>query len=94
MHWCSRVIIVDATMNEPAEESTFLGKLQREKFGVVAGVTFAAVGSVIAFFAHMSIVIFAFSKTVGLALRRCSFRFTTCSTGSRPGLTINRYLTV
>lgn len=60
------VIIVDATMNEPAEESTFLGKLQREKFGVVAGVTFAAVGSVIAFFAHMSIVIFAFSKTVGL----------------------------
>lgn len=60
------IIIVDATMNEPAEESTFLGKLQREKFGVVAGVTFATVGCMISFFAHMSIVIFAFSKTVGL----------------------------
>ncbi len=42
------------------------GKLQREKFGVVAGVTFAAVGSMITFFAHLSITIFAFSKSAGL----------------------------
>lgn len=60
------IIIVDATMNEPAEEGTFLGKLQRERFGVVAGVTFATVGCMISFFAHLSIVIFAFSKKVGI----------------------------
>ncbi len=60
------IIIVDATMNEPADPSTFLGKLQREKFGVVAGVTFATVGGLIAFFAHLSIVIFAFGKSTGL----------------------------
>lgn len=59
------IIIVDATMNEPADESTFLGKLQREKFGVVAGVTFATVGCMISFFAHLSIVIFAFGRTAG-----------------------------
>lgn len=60
------IIIVDATMNEPAEEGTFLGKLQRERFGVVAGVTFATVGGMISFFAHLSIVIFAFGKKAGL----------------------------
>ncbi len=60
------IIIVDATMNEPAEEGTFLGKLQRERFGVVAGVTFATVGCMISFFAHLSIVIFAFARKVGL----------------------------
>jgi hypothetical protein len=53
-------------MNEPAEEGTFLGNLQRESFGVVAGVTFATVGCMIAFFAHLSIAIFAFSKSAGL----------------------------
>lgn len=58
------IVIVDGTMNEPADAGTFLGKLQREKFGVVAGVTFAAVGSMISFFAHLSIVIFAFNKQV------------------------------
>ena len=60
------IIIVDATMNEPAEEGTFLGKLQRERFGVVAGVTFATVGGMIWFFAHLSVAIFAFGKKVGL----------------------------
>lgn len=60
------IIIVDATMNEPEPEGTFLGSLQREKFGVVAGVTFAAVGNMISFFAHLSIVIFAFKRSVGL----------------------------
>ncbi len=59
------IIIVDATMNEPEPEGTFLGNLQREKFGVVAGVTFAAVGNMISFFAHLSIVIFAFKKSTG-----------------------------
>ncbi|MCC6508562.1 MAG: hypothetical protein IT423_05620 [Pirellulaceae bacterium] len=59
------IIIVDATMNEPEPEGTLLGNLQREKFGVVAGVTFGAVGSMIAFFAHTSIAIFGFSKGAG-----------------------------
>lgn len=59
------VIIVDATMNEPSPPDTLLGKLQRQKFGVVAGVTFAAVGGLISTFAHLSIVVFAFYQSVG-----------------------------
>lgn len=59
------VIIVDATMNEPEPVGTLMGNLQRQKFGVVAGVTFAAVGTLISFFAHLSIVVFAFYQSIG-----------------------------
>lgn len=59
------VVIVDGTMNEPAPVGTFLGTVQRQRFGVVAGVTFQAVGTLIGNFANLSIIIFAFRQSVG-----------------------------
>ncbi len=59
------VVLVDATFNEPAPVDTFLGKVQRQKFGVIAGVTFTMVGTLIALFADLSIVVFAFGKSTG-----------------------------
>jgi ribosomal protein L40E len=59
------VVIVDATFNEPAPANTFLGKVQRQGFGVIIGATLAIVGLSIASFAHLSIVSFAFGRSVG-----------------------------
>lgn len=59
------VVIVDGTINEPAPANTFLGRVQRQKIAVSAGITFAMVGALITTFAHMSIVAFAFGKSAG-----------------------------
>lgn len=58
------VVIVDGMVSEQ-KQTGFLGKVQQQKFGVVAGVTFAAVGGMIASFANLSIVIFAFQQSIG-----------------------------
>lgn len=58
------VIIVDGMVSD-TKQSGFLGKVQQQKFGVVAGVTFAAVGGMISTFANLSIVIFAFQQSIG-----------------------------
>jgi hypothetical protein len=59
------IIIVDATFNEPEPADTFMGRLQRQHFGVVIGVTFAAVGTLIATLANLSIITFAFRQSIG-----------------------------
>ena len=59
------VVIVDATLNEPSPPDTFLGRVQRQAFSVVIGVTLAAVGELIGFFANLSIIIFAFRQSIG-----------------------------
>jgi hypothetical protein len=59
------IVIVDATMNEPAPPNTLLGRVQRQSIGVVAGVTFAAVGILIGNLANLSIIIYAFRQSIG-----------------------------
>lgn len=59
------IVIVDATFNEPAPPETLMGRVQRLPFGVVIGVTFAAVGILIGNFANLSIIVYAFRQSIG-----------------------------
>ena len=60
------IIIVDGRFNEPAAVGTFLGNLQRLPIFVVLGMTLIVTGQCIHIFAHLSIVIFAFTQNLGM----------------------------
>lgn len=63
------VVIVDGQFGTPADESTFLGKVQRLPVFCVLGLTAGITGCAITIFAHLSITFFGFTKSVwqGLA---------------------------
>ncbi len=60
------IIIVDGRFNEPAAAGTFLGDLQRLPVFVVLGMTLVITGQCIHMFAHLSIVIFGFTHSIGM----------------------------
>ncbi len=63
------VVIVDGKFGAPAEESTFIGRVQRLPVFTVLGLTACITGLAITTFAHLSITFFGFTKSVvqGLA---------------------------
>ncbi len=66
------VVIVDGQFGTPAEETTFLGKVQRLPVFCVLGLTACITGLAITTFAHLSITFFGFTKSIGQGLA-CMF---------------------
>jgi len=62
------VVIVDGKFGEPADEATFLGKIQRLQVFTTLGMTAMVTGIAIVSFAHMSITFFGFTKAVAHGL--------------------------
>ncbi len=62
------VVIVDGRFGTPADETTFIGKVQRLPVFVVLGMTAGITGIAITAFAHLSICFFAFTRHVGQGL--------------------------
>lgn len=58
------VVIVDGMVGTPADESTFLGKVQRWPVFITIGLTACVTGVAIVFFAHLSICAFGFSRSL------------------------------
>jgi hypothetical protein len=58
------VVIVDGKFGEPADEATFLGKIQRLQVFTTLGMTATITGLAIMTFAHMSITFFGFTKAI------------------------------
>lgn len=59
------VIIVDGKLATPADENTFIGKLQRWPVFTTIGMTAIITGTAIISFAHMSVTGFGFKKSWG-----------------------------
>jgi uncharacterized Zn finger protein (UPF0148 family) len=59
------VVIVDGKFGTPSAEGTFIGKIQRLPIFVTLGVTAMVTGTCIHSFAHLSIVVFGFTKSWG-----------------------------
>ncbi|MCA9133878.1 MAG: hypothetical protein KDA45_12015 [Planctomycetales bacterium] len=58
------VVIVDGKFGTPSGENTFIGKVQRLPVFTVLGATACITGFANVFFAHLSICVFAFTKSV------------------------------
>lgn len=59
------VVIIDGQFGTPDPETTFIGKVQRLPVFIVLGCTACVTGIAITCFAHLSIVTFAFGKSIG-----------------------------
>jgi DNA-directed RNA polymerase subunit M/transcription elongation factor TFIIS len=59
------IIIVDGRLGVPAAEGSLMGNLQRLPVFTILGATLMVTGQFIHFFAHMSIVVFGFRKSIG-----------------------------
>lgn len=59
------IVIVEGKLGEPADESTFMGKVQRWPVFTTLGLTVMVTGTAITTFANFSITIFAFFKSIG-----------------------------
>ena len=59
------VLIVDARNNTKQPINTLMGKIQRQSMSVVIGATFLSMSGFIASLANLSILVFAFQRSIG-----------------------------